>query len=111
MDIVAFVSWRALITSDATNQGAPSNKTALIADSDSNLNTDGIFLVVIAITFVVRLITTRGANLRGGETYRVCTTGYKGPGQPFGCPARPTIMRMWPCLTHKKTACAVDAPL
>ncbi len=34
----------------------------------------------------------------------------KGPGAPFGAPTQPTIIRMWPCYTHKKTACAVNAP-
>jgi len=43
------------------------------------------------ITFVVRLITTEGLNLAGGELSGVETTGYKGPGQPEGCPAQPTI--------------------
>ena len=50
-------------------------------------------------------------NLAGGELNEVETTGYKGPGQPFGCPAQPTIILMWPCVTHKKTARAVCAPL
>lgn len=63
------------------------------------------------ITFVVWQITTEGLNLAGGELDEVETTGYKGPGQPSGCPAQPTIILMWPCVTHKKTARAVDAPL
>lgn len=62
-------------------------------------------------TFVVRLITTEGLNLAGGELNEVETTGYKGPGQPFGCLAQPTIILMWLRFTHKKTACAVNAPL
>ena len=108
-DIVGLVSCRAFITSIATNHGSPLMRIARMLLSDSKEKTAGF--VFIVITFVVRLITTEGLNLTGGELDEVETTGYKGPGQPFGCPAQPTIIWMQLCFTHKKTACAVSAPL
>ncbi|WP_308168542.1 hypothetical protein [Cedecea davisae] len=52
----------ALQTSAATNQGVASMESALILLFDSKEKTDGEFCAVIAITFVVRLITTAETN-------------------------------------------------
>ncbi|MGC9695573.1 hypothetical protein P4I29_24385, partial [Escherichia coli] len=78
-----------LHTSLVTNQGSPSIMNIRIWQDDSKEKMEG--LVFMAITFVVRLITTAETNQMVVNCAELVLPATKEPGAPFGAPTQPTI--------------------